>query len=73
MLVLALMRVFGNQTALALGMSARRNKRPVRFWYMRSPAVAENRAALALTPASRRARLDLMRAHFFTSGAHIGR
>jgi hypothetical protein len=71
MLVLALMRVFAYQTFLALG--AAWNKRPVRFWYMRSPAVAENGAALALTPASRRARLDLMRAHFFTSGVHIGR
>jgi hypothetical protein len=64
MLVLALMRVFAYQTFLALGMSAAWNKRPVRFWYMRSPAVAENGAALALN-ASRRA-------HFFGSGVHIG-
>jgi hypothetical protein len=70
MVVLALMRVFAHKAFLALG--AAWYKRPVRFWYMRSPAVAENGAALALTPASRRAR-QLIRAHFFVSGAHIGR
>jgi hypothetical protein len=72
MLVLALMRVFAYQTALALGMSAAWDKRPVSIWHMRSPAVAENGAALALTPASRRARRDF-RAHFFVSGFHVGR
>jgi hypothetical protein len=45
MLVLALMRVFAHKAFLALGMSARRNKRPVRLWYMSSPAIAENGAA----------------------------